>query len=315
MLPVGLVNNLHWNPMGVTVMSSPQISRVSGLYFDSHDTLYAVDEIYNSVVWKLLNNTSTAIRVAGQNDTRGPSSLLLDYPQDVYVDSAENMYVTDYYNYRVQKYASGSMSGTTIAGTSASNGTSLNRFAGLRYFAFDAAESYMFITDSENSRIMRYSTSSTSGSNGVLVAGGNGAGNTTTTLNYPWGIAYRSSMSDDLYITNLAGHSVIRWTVGASSGVIVAGTPGVAGSTATTLNQPMGIKLDAYLNMFVVDNTNHRVQMFCYNNLNGITIAGNGTAGNSINQLYGPRGIAFDSAMNLYVSDFENVRVQKFSKL
>ena len=296
-------------------MSSPTISHVSGLDFDSHDTLYAVDELYNSVVWKLLNNTSTPIMIAGQNETRGPSSLLLDFPQDVYVDSSGNMYVTDYYNYRVQKYTGGSSSGVTIAGLIKNNGSSLNQFAGLRYFAFDSTESFMYVTDSENTRIMRYSTNSTSGANGVSVAGGNGAGDTNTQLHYPWGIAYRPSISSDLYITNNAGHSVIRWTPGAASGVFVVGTPGVAGSSSTTLSGPMGIKLDNYLNMFVVDNGNSRVQMFCYNSPTGITVAGTGVAGAASNLLNGPRGIAFDSAMNMYVSDFNNIRVQKFLKL
>jgi DNA-binding beta-propeller fold protein YncE len=67
--------------------------------------------------------------------------------------------------------------------------------------------------------------------------------------------------------------------------------------------------------MYVVDNGNNRVQMFCAGNRTAITIAGTGIAGSSATQLNGPRGIAFDSAMNMYIGDTNNYRVQKFTKL
>ena len=296
-------------------MNSSQLTRVSGLYIDTNDTLYIVDETTNHVVWKLLNGDSNATIIAGELNMSGRIASRLDNPQDVYRDSKKNLYVTDYYNARVQKYTNGSTIGETIAGISGSNGTALNQFGGLRYMTFDNTETYMYVTDCDNHRILRYPTNSTSGNNSVLSAGGNGTGNYNWQLNYPWGIHYLSAVSDDLYITNYGGHSVIRWKPGNSSGVFVAGTPGTPGSNATLLNKPMGIKIDSYLNTYVVDNENHRVQMFCQNNQTGSTIAGDGTAGVNSTQLNAPRGIAFDSSMNMYISDFENRRVQKFLKL
>jgi sugar lactone lactonase YvrE len=277
--------------------------------------MYIVDEYVNSAVWKLFKNSVTPILIAGLPLSLGSNSSQLNYPQGVYIDSNQNLYVTDYYGYRVQKYINGSRNGVTIAGISASAGTALNQFGGLRYFAFDATETYMYVTDCDNNRIMRYLTNSTTGTNGTVVAGGTGSGNTNTQLNYPWGIYYLPSVSNYLFITNYYGHSVMKWVPGASSGVFIAGTPGVAGSSATTFNNPMGIKLDINLNMFVVDCNNHRVQMFCYNNQTGTTIAGTGTAGSSATQLNYPRGIAFDSSMNMYITDPGNVRIQKFLKI
>jgi DNA-binding beta-propeller fold protein YncE len=92
-------------------------------------------------------------------------------------------------------------------------------------------------------------------------------------------------------------------------------TPGVPGSNATLLNTPIGVRLDAYLNLYVVDNGNHRVQMFCQNSLTGITIADDGVSGSTATRLNGPRGIAFDSQINMYIGDLSNTRVQKFLKL
>ncbi|CAF1021950.1 unnamed protein product [Adineta steineri] len=77
----------------------------------------------------------------------------------------------------------------------------------------------------------------------------------------------------------------------------------------------MGIKIDSFMNIYVVDNGNNRIQLFCANSNTGITIAGDGTANSGATQFNNPRGIAFDSAMNMYVGDQGNNRVQKFTKL
>ena len=296
-------------------MNSTYISHISDIFFDANDTLYIVDEYLNSVVLKLPKNAATPTLIAGIPLSLGSNSSQLNYPQGVYVDAKRTLYVTDYYNYRIQKYVNGSSNGITIAGITTSAGTAANQFAGLRYLSFDPSETYMYVTDCDNHRIMRYPTNSTTGTNGIVVAGGNGNGNETTQLAYPWGIDYRPMISNYMYITNYLGHTVTKWVPGASSGIFVAGTPGVTGSTATTFMHPMGIKLDANLNMFVVDNGNHRVQMFCFNNQTGVTVAGNGTAGNTPTLLSDPRGIAFDSSMNMYVSDHNNMRIQKFLKI
>jgi len=96
---------------------------------------------------------------------------------------------------------------------------------------------------------------------------------------------------------------------------LVAGQPGVLGSNATSLNRPADIKPDNYLNMFVADSQNSRIQMFCHNNQTDITIAGDGVVGHSATRLNDPRGITFDSSMNMYIGDGGNGRVPKFLKL
>ncbi|CAF1443540.1 unnamed protein product, partial [Adineta steineri] len=307
-------NNYRWNTTGITVLDISFLYIPSDIYFDSNDTLYIVDES-NQVIAKLLKNASTATRIAGLLLSAGSNASQFSNPQGVYVDSKGSLYVSDYYNSRVQKFVNGSTLGITMAGISSSAGAALNQFNGVRYFAVDATETYMYFTDYNNHRIMSYQMNSTTGTNGQIVAGGAGAGNTNTQLNLPWGISYLPTISNYLYITNAAGHSAMRWIPGASSGQFIAGTPGTSGSNATSLNAPAGIRVDRFLNMFIVDFGNHRVQMFCYNNTTATTIAGNGTAGNSATQLNNPKGIAFDSSMNLYVSDTVNRRIQKFVKL
>ena len=312
---LGSSASFRWNTTGITVLSSPILTLTSGLYFDINDTLYIVDEQADHVILKLPKNSSTATRVAGLLQTPGSNATQLSNPQDVYIDSNRNLYVSDCNNHRVQKYINGSFNAVTIAGITASGGSALNQLTNPRYFIFDPTETYFYLADTGNSRIMRYATNSTTGTNGTVVAGGNGSGNTNSQLNAPWGIYYLPTVSNYLYITNVGGHTVMRWAPGASSGTVIAGVPGVSGSNSTMLNSPMGIKLDMYLNMFVVDSVNNRVQMFCQNSLVGITIAGDGSLGSNATQMNGPRSIAFDSQMNMYIGDLWNSRVQKFLKL
>ena len=314
LLFLGTSGNLVWNTTGITVFKPSPTLGPSGVYVDSNDTLYIAD-VFNSVIWKLLKDAVNATIIAGNHGSRGSNSTRLDVPVDVYIDRNGNLYVSDRDNDRIQKFINGSNIGVTIAGITGSSGRSLNELNQPQYFTFDPTDTYMYVADYNNNRIMRYLTNSTTGTNGTLVAGGNGLGNTNTSLNFPLGVHYLPSGSNDLFITNHNGYSVTRWTPGASSGVFVAGIPGSSGATSTQLSLPMGIKIDTYLNIYVADSGNDRVQMFCANNQTGITIAGFGGDGDNATQLSSPKGIAFDSAMNMYISDYGNRRVQKFLKL
>ncbi|CAF1129016.1 unnamed protein product [Adineta steineri] len=284
--------NLLWNKTGITILSSSSPIITSGVFIDLNDKLYAADENANYIVSKLLRKVPGTMVVA---ETFGSPKL--------------NKIIAYKSTLMDQKNA------TSLAGVNGSAGSALNQLNTSRYFTFDSTDTYMYIVDSGNHRILRYLTNSTSGTNGTLVAGGTGTSNANTSLNSPWGIHYLPSISNDLFITNTNGHSVIRWTPGASSGVFVAGKPGVSGSNSTLLNYPTGIKLDNYMNIYVADTQNNRIQLFCANSNIGATIAGNGSAGSDAIQLDGPRGIAFDSAMNMYIGDVGNLRVQKFMKL
>ncbi|CAF1038199.1 unnamed protein product [Adineta ricciae] len=224
------------------------------------------------------------------------------------------MYVVDSNNHRVQKFINGTSSGITIAGTTDSGGCSLNQMYYPRGFAFDPSETFMYVADRSCQRVLRYRTDSNSSTSEFVINRDTTAGNSAKQLNGPWSIHISSSKSDELFIVNHDGQSITRWAVGDVEGSFVAGLPGTSCTNSSCFHDPTDVKLDIYMNMYVVDGNNHRVQMFCKNSRIGITIAGNGTAGTSTTHLSYPQGIAFDSNMNMYVCDTGNRRVLKFDK-
>ncbi|CAF0913752.1 unnamed protein product [Adineta steineri] len=308
--------NSSWNTTGITLLSSSTELSCTRLFVDSNDTLYGVDKDRH-YVWKLSKNAESAEIVAGVYNSEGDDSVKLQYPEDVHVDRYGTIYVLDTNNQRVQKFINGTTHGITIAGVgeTESDEYSLKELCYPRGFAFDPTYTFMYIADRCVDRVLRFLTNSTSGTDGVLVAGTEEPDNTNEALNGPWSVWYSSWKYNGLFIVNNDGHSVIRWTPGATSGTFVAGLPGISCSNSTCLFEPTDVKTDANLNMYVLDQGNHRVQMFRDNSNVGVTVIGNGVAGNSSMQLDSPRGMAFDSKMNMYVCDTGNGRVQKFLKL
>ncbi|CAF3877835.1 unnamed protein product [Adineta steineri] len=293
----GTADNLLLNPYGITL--------------GSFNSLYIAD-LNNNRIQKWLSNASNATTVAGlSNGTYGRSSVALDSPVSVVLDSNDNMYFTDRNNHRVVYWANGASSGSTIAGIAGVSGSTNNTFNRPCGIARDSSTGTLYIADTFNHRIMQYLLNASSG---TVVAGGNGAGSGITQLYYPYGFAFDAS-SNSLLIANAQTNNIIRWVLGASSWTLVIGSPtGLSGSTSTLLNQPIGITLDPLGNIYVADSGNHRIQFFVAGQSNGTTIAGvTGSPGISQNQLNSPYWVIVDNQLNLYVSDHNNNRVQFFS--
>jgi sugar lactone lactonase YvrE len=174
----------------------------------------------------------------------------------------------------------------------------------------DVSSDILYIADSYNHRIMRYQNNAPSGD---IAAGGNGPGTNSSQLSYPYAF-YFDSLSNSLLIANAGANNIVRWVLGASNWVIVAGNSGgSSGNTATFLTSPTDVALDPMGNVYVVDMWNQRIQFFPSGQLNGITIAGvTGVIGNNTTLLNYPSSLALDGQLNLYVVDESNNRIQKF---
>ncbi|CAF1426792.1 unnamed protein product [Adineta steineri] len=115
-------------------------------------------------------------------------------------------------------------------------------------------------------------------------------------------------ISNTLYCSAYTSHQIVKKWLNDSvlTSTIVAGN-GTTGSTATTLNTPIGIFVDAQVNLYVADCLNNRIQMFPLGQLTGITLAGASVPGTII--LNQPNGITLDSNGYLFIADTANNRI------
>jgi len=130
-----------------------------------------------------------------------------------------------------------STSGNMIAGlrTSDSNSFSLNEPFGI---FLDEDNSYIYVADSYNYQIQRFSLFDESPNNGTTVAGGNGQGSANNQLFLPYGV-YVSKKTQAIYIADIYNHRIQRWNQGDQSGITIAGDlNGNSGSNATMLSYP-----------------------------------------------------------------------------
>jgi len=273
------------------------------LAFDSSKALHIVD-FFNNRVQKLITGTKTSVTVAGQtNGAAGSASDRLTNPVDLYLDANDNIYITDRGNNRLQFWPKNSTTAVTVAGIGSSSNIS---FSNPTTIVNDPSSNNLYLSDTYAHRIISYPS-------GVVLAGGNGAGNSYTQLNMPYGLAY-DSFSKSFIIPNSATNNIVRWVISAKNRTHITGnTNGSPGATSTTLNYPIGLILDPMGNIYVADAYNHRIQMFLVDQSNGTTIAGvTNSLGTDSTHLNTPYWLLLDNQLNLYVSDSSNNRVQKF---
>ncbi|CAF0931414.1 unnamed protein product [Adineta steineri] len=94
---------------------------------------------------------------------------------------------------------------------------------------------------------------------GIIVAGGNGYGNSLKQLSHPRGV-----IVDDLgqiYVADSWNNRVMRWCEGDKEGEIVVGGNG-EGNQSTQLSYPIGLSLDNEQDLYVAENGNHRIQKY-----------------------------------------------------
>ena len=284
-------------PVGVegSGPNANQLDASRGVAVDTTGNLYIADTNNNRVVEYYLKVVT--VRGAG---SEGLTLGQIMRPEDVAINSHGDIYIADGGNNRVQKCLEGSTTCVTVAGQGGqgAGADQLNLPTGLD---FDAAGN-LYIADGGNSRVQKCVEGSTTC---VTVAGGR----------------VRDVAVDDdgnLYVAvaETFNHSIVKWSQGATYGVVVAGGLNQDWN-ADQILFPMSIALDATGNIFVSEYLNvtnrsvARVQKCVEGSTTCVTVAGGNDAGAAPNQLDGPTGLAFDAADNLYITDTQNNRIQK----
>ena len=216
----------------------------------------------------------------------------------------------------------------------------------VRGLALDSAGN-VFAADPSNHLVVRISTT------GVLtvVAGneirglsGDGGPATSASLNLPFDVAVDATgnlyiadrdnerirkVSPDGMITTVAGTGIGTGSIDGEGGDPADDLGDGSPATNASLNSPFGVAVDAAGNLYIADNSNHRIRKVGTDGMI-TTVAGNGTRTFSVDgeggdpaddlgdgspatnaSLNSPFGVAVGAAGNLYIADQQNNRIRK----
>ena len=114
----------------------------------------------------------------------------------------------------------------------------------------------VYVSDSSNHRLMKWMKGAREG---IVVAGGQGPGNSLKQLFNPRGLVV--DQLSTVYAVDHSNHRVVRWLKGATEGSIVIGENG-SDLQVNKLNAPSCLLFDRQINLYVSDFNNHRIQKF-----------------------------------------------------
>ncbi|CAF1425838.1 unnamed protein product [Adineta steineri] len=265
----------------------------AGIFIDKNKNIFIADlDNHRIVEWKY--NAKEGQIIAGGNG-QGSRLDQLDRPTDVIVDQQNHsiiiadygnrrviqwfnqsqqvlilnidcsrlimdkygfLYVNDYMKNEVRRWKLGEYNneGIIVAGGNG-KGDQLNQFNYPSFIFVDEDQS-VYVTDRDNSRVMKWRKDA---NEGTIVAGGNGEGGNLNQLSSSAGVIVDNL--GQVYVADFDNHRVMRWREGKEEGEIVIGGNG-EGDRSNQFSGPNDLSFDEQGNLYVVDNGNARIQKF-----------------------------------------------------
>ena len=277
--------NASWIPDAITLAT---VSIVGGwpesVFVDTNNTVFvAARTIQRIQIWL---NHSTSPMTINASSVEGLRSLFVSTSGEIYVDNGQDQG-------RVNRWSfNGTQLPSVVSVCSACRGL------------FIDTNSNLYCSRQDHHQVILRSLNSNADSV-AIVAGTGRFGNSSNTLNQPFGIFVKDNR--DLYVADSANDRIQLFHAGQLNGITVAGTGAPA---SIRLWYPIGVVLDGNGYIFIADSYNHRI---VGSGPNGFRcVAGCSGRGNGPNQLSTPWSLSFDSDGNLFVADAENHRIQKF---
>ncbi len=292
--------------------------------FDKNGNYYFADGLSHRI--RMIDQNGVIITVVGNGtgayvgDGLASTSVGINRPHSVKLDTAGNMYIPQYNNAYVRyvNVSSGLIYTFAGTGTGAYSGDGTPATAAEIWNPQDVAidrKGNVYIADMYNHRVRKVNSSgiiSTYAGTGVMSFSGDGGPATSAELSYPGGLAVDDT--GNLYIAD-ASSFVCRVRKVDTNGIIttVAGNgsstymgDGVPATSAAIA--PFTVALDKQNNIYISDRFNHRV--YKVDKSTGILycIAGNGTGSDAGDGgaataagLFTPTGVSVDDCGNVYI--------------
>ena len=212
----------------------------------------------------------------------------------------------------------------------ATTATGLN----MPYSAVTDSNGNLYVADTSNNRVVVYPAGATTanqvfGQSGSFTTGSlNNGGVSANSLSSPCDVAVDAS--GNVYICDQYNNRVLYYPKGATTATRVYGqgssgtsfSTSASGVSATALNNPTGVAVDASGNVYIADYNNNRVLYFPSGTVTATRVYGQGSTGTSLTTntadtaatyMSHPYRVALDSSGNLYVSENGNNRVVYFA--
>jgi len=340
--PAGVVTTLaglagNWGSVNGTG-SAARFHYPLGVTVDSAGNIYVADGGNNEI--RKVTSAGQVSTYAGQAGNTGTndgtwSAARFQMPCGVTVDSAGNIYVTDYGNNTIREVTR-SLVVTTLAGRAGYYAGSADGTGNAAQFyypfgvAVDSAGN-IYVADAVNCTIREVTPVGPGWVVTTLagLAGSAGSANGTNSaarFYYPQGVAVDTN--GNVYVADTANNTIREVTPVGPNWVVttLAGLAGSAGSangtnSASRFNYPEDVEVDSAGNLYVADTDNHTIRKITPVGTNWVVTTLAGLAGNhgsadgtnTAARLYYPEGVAVDSAGNIYVADQLNCTIREIT--
>jgi len=321
--------------------ASAQFNDPTGVAVDSSGNVYVADQVNHSIrkiteddgIWTV--STLAGSGTAGRQNGAGAAAQFL-FPAGVAVDSSGNVYVAEYGNHHIRKITEddGIWTVSTLAGSGTAgyqNGAAASaQFSQPAGVAVDSSGN-VYVADNGNHRIRKIAEKDDGAWTVGTIAGSGAEGYqdgaaASAQFNSPIGVAVDSS--GNVYVADFGNNRIRKiaekdggaWTVSTLAGSGAEGYQDGAAALAQ-FNDPTGVALDSSGNVYVADESNHRIRKITEDD--GIwtvsTLAGSGTIGRQDGAAASawfnfPAGVALDSSGNVYVAEYGNHRIRKITE-